>query len=129
MYFVNRINYATYIHNTNAVRKRYYDINVRCIYHDRWSAHNLISNITFCLSFCLFSYQQLLIFYLPWLLVISDEDEYVKSFNQGVLCVEILLRQMSCASATIGNHELKALFEAGAKQIRRGVVFAASLYL
>ena len=116
--------------------------------------------------------------------LIADEDEYVKSFNPGLVdvcyawssgcsfadicrltevfeglclidlsallplyielcpCVvhsgsiirslrrlEELLRQMSCASATIGNHELKALFEAGAKQIRRGVVFAASLYL
>lgn len=43
--------------------------------------------------------------------------------------LEELLRQMASASMAIGNQELRALFEEGAKRIRRGVVFAASLYL
>lgn len=43
--------------------------------------------------------------------------------------LEELLRQLASASIAIGNHELKAKFEAGADSIRRGVVFAASLYL
>jgi len=88
-----------------------------------------------------------------------DEEEYVKSFNPGMVDVayawcagakfvevcaltdifegsiirnlrrlEELLRQLGSASAAIGNAELKKLFEGGADKIRRGVVFAASLY-
>jgi len=40
-----------------------------------------------------------------------------------------VLRQMASAALAIGNQELRLLFEHGAKRIRRGVVFAASLYL
>jgi len=89
-----------------------------------------------------------------------DEEEYVKSFNPGMIDVtyawcagarfvevcaltdifegsiirnlrrlEELLRQLSSASSAIGNAELRNLFENGANKIRRGVVFAASLYL
>ena len=89
-----------------------------------------------------------------------DEEEYVKSFNIGLVDVcynwangakfvdicrltdifegsiirsirrlEELLRQLASASLAIGNHELKQKFEDGADKIRRGVVFAASLYV
>ena len=89
-----------------------------------------------------------------------DEEEYVKSFNPGMVDVtyawcagarfvevcaltdifegsiirnlrrlEELLRQLASASSAIGNAELRNLFEEGANKIRRGVVFAASLYL
>jgi ATP-dependent RNA helicase DOB1 len=43
--------------------------------------------------------------------------------------LEELLRQLASAALSIGNTELKDLFEEGARSIRRGVVFAASLYL
>lgn len=43
--------------------------------------------------------------------------------------LEELLRQLAAASLAIGNAELKLMFEDGARRIRRGVVFAASLYL
>eukprot|EP01041_Mallomonas_annulata_P000722 gene722-1392_t len=90
----------------------------------------------------------------------DEEDDYVKSFNTGLVEVtfawasganfidicrmtevfegsiirsirrlEELLRQVASASAAIGNVELKDKFELGATKIRRGVVFAASLYL
>lgn len=89
-----------------------------------------------------------------------EEEEYVKSFNPGMIEVlyawstgakfldicklteifegsiirtirreEELLRQLASASFAIGNKELKVKFEEGASKIRRGVVFAASLYL
>jgi ATP-dependent RNA helicase DOB1 len=43
--------------------------------------------------------------------------------------LEELLRQLASASLAIGNSELKNMFEEGSARIRRGVVFAASLYL
>ena len=43
--------------------------------------------------------------------------------------LEELLRQLATASLAIGNMELKNKFEGGADKIRRGVVFAASLYI
>eukprot|EP01039_Chlorochromonas_danica_P005291 gene5291-5826_t len=43
--------------------------------------------------------------------------------------LEELLRQLASASGAIGNTELVNLFTEGAAKIRRGVVFAASLYL
>eukprot|EP00605_Chrysophyceae_sp_TOSAG23-4_P001148 GSChrysophyteH1.ASY1.ANO1.1255.1 assembled CDS len=75
-----------------------------------------------------------------------DEEEYVNSFNPEMISVvyawcsganiirnirrlEELLRQLASASLAIGNKELKQMFETGADRIRRGVVFAASLYL
>jgi len=92
--------------------------------------------------------------------LIVDEEEYVNSFNPGLVNVtyawctgakfaeickltdtfegsiirvlrrlEELLRQLAAASLSIGNAELKEMFEDGARRIRRGVVFAASLYL
>ncbi len=43
--------------------------------------------------------------------------------------LEELLRQLASGSIAIGNIELKNKFEDGATSIRRGIVFAASLYL
>jgi ATP-dependent RNA helicase DOB1 len=43
--------------------------------------------------------------------------------------LEELLRQLASGALAIGNNELKTLFENGANKIRRGIVFAASLYL
>ena len=43
--------------------------------------------------------------------------------------LEELLRQLASAATAIGNVELKQMFESGADSIRRGVVFAESLYL
>jgi ATP-dependent RNA helicase DOB1 len=43
--------------------------------------------------------------------------------------LEELLRQLASAAMSIGNVEMKTVFETGADKIRRGVVFAASLYL
>lgn len=92
--------------------------------------------------------------------LISDEEEYVKSFNPDMVEVayqwasgakfseickltdifegsiirvlrrlEELLRQMASAAFAIGNFELKLKFEQAANSLRRGVVFAASLYI
>lgn len=43
--------------------------------------------------------------------------------------LEELLRQVASAAVAIGNLELKTKFEEAADKIRRGIVFAASLYL
>jgi ATP-dependent RNA helicase DOB1 len=43
--------------------------------------------------------------------------------------LEELVRQLATAATAIGNIESKKMFEDGASRIRRGVVFAASLYL
>jgi ATP-dependent RNA helicase DOB1 len=51
------------------------------------------------------------------------------SIIRNIRRLEELLRQLASASLAIGNQELKAKFEQGADKIRRGVVFAASLYL
>lgn len=53
------------------------------------------------------------------------EGSIIRTFRR----LEELLRQLASASVAIGNNELKTLFEEGANRIRRGVVFAASLYL
>jgi ATP-dependent RNA helicase DOB1 len=89
-----------------------------------------------------------------------DEEEYVNSFNPGLMDVafawaagrsfvevcnmtdffegniirslrrlEELLRQSGTAAGAIGNVELKDKFELGATKLRRGIVFAASLYV
>jgi ATP-dependent RNA helicase DOB1 len=56
-------------------------------------------------------------------------DIFEGSIIRSIRRLEELLRQLSSASLAIGNKELQVLFEDGAKKIRRGVVFAASLYL
>jgi len=56
-------------------------------------------------------------------------DIFEGSIIRTLRRLEELLRQLASASVAIGNAELKKLFEDGATKIRRGVVFAASLYL
>lgn len=43
--------------------------------------------------------------------------------------LEELMRELSTAAGTIGNSELQDKFEAGRKLLKRGIVFAGSLYL
>ncbi len=43
--------------------------------------------------------------------------------------LEELLRQVAAALQVVGEQELAARFEKGANKLKRGVVFAASLYL
>lgn len=54
---------------------------------------------------------------------------YEGSIIRSLRRLEELLRQLAAASLAIGNAELVAQFQEGAKRIRRGVVFAASLYI
>ena len=56
-------------------------------------------------------------------------DIFEGSIIRTLKRLEELLRQLSSAAGAIGNAELKTKFEDGADKIRRGVVFAASLYL
>eukprot|EP00607_Mallomonas_marina_P001103 CAMPEP_0182429856 /NCGR_PEP_ID=MMETSP1167-20130531/34361_1 /TAXON_ID=2988 /ORGANISM="Mallomonas Sp, Strain CCMP3275" /LENGTH=577 /DNA_ID=CAMNT_0024614179 /DNA_START=132 /DNA_END=1865 /DNA_ORIENTATION=- len=56
-------------------------------------------------------------------------DVFEGSIIRSLRRLEELLRQVASASGAIGNIELKEKFEQGADKIRRGVVFAASLYL
>ena len=56
-------------------------------------------------------------------------DTFEGSIIRVLRRLEELLRQLASASLAIGNAELKLMFEEGASKIRRGVVFAASLYL
>ena len=56
-------------------------------------------------------------------------DVFEGSIIRAIRRLEELLRQMASAAASIGNTDLKSKFEESASKIRRGVVFAASLYL
>lgn len=56
-------------------------------------------------------------------------DIYEGSIIRSLKRLEELLRQLASASNAIGNFDLKEKFEGGADKIRRGVVFAASLYI
>jgi ATP-dependent RNA helicase DOB1 len=56
-------------------------------------------------------------------------DIFEGSIIRTLKRLEELLRQLANAALAIGNVELKNKFEEGADKIRRGVVFAASLYL
>jgi len=56
-------------------------------------------------------------------------DIFEGSIIRALRRLEELLRQLSSAAHAIGNSELKDMFEQGSGKIRRGVVFAASLYL
>jgi ATP-dependent RNA helicase DOB1 len=63
----------------------------------------------------------------------ADICKLTDAFEGNIIRVlrrlEELLRQLASASLAIGNAELKDMFEQGSMKIRRGVVFAASLYL
>jgi ATP-dependent RNA helicase DOB1 len=56
-------------------------------------------------------------------------DVFEGSIIRSLRRLDELLRQLATASLSIGNHELVTLFTEGANKIRRGVVFAASLYI
>lgn len=56
-------------------------------------------------------------------------DIFEGSIIRSLRRLEELLRQLAAASQAIGNTELVALFSEGSAKIRRGVVFAASLYI
>lgn len=63
-----------------------------------------------------------------------QQQVMVKSGWQGSLVrafrrIEELLRQLVAAVRVIGDQELAAKFEEASESIKRGVVFAASLYL
>lgn len=61
--------------------------------------------------------------------ICRQTDIFEGSIIRSLRRLEELLRQLASASFSIGNHELKSKFESGADSIRRGVVFAASLYI
>jgi ATP-dependent RNA helicase DOB1 len=56
-------------------------------------------------------------------------DVFEGSIIRSLRRLEELLRQLASASLAIGNHELVTLFTEGSNKIKRGVVFAASLYI
>ena len=56
-------------------------------------------------------------------------DNFEGNIIRTLRRLDELLRQMAVAASAIGNMELKNKFEIGADKIRRGVVFAASLYV
>jgi ATP-dependent RNA helicase DOB1 len=56
-------------------------------------------------------------------------DVFEGSIIRSLRRLDELLRQLAAASLSIGNHELVTLFTEGSNKIRRGVVFAASLYI
>ncbi|KAF0683621.1 Aste57867_24327 [Aphanomyces stellatus] len=56
-------------------------------------------------------------------------DMFEGSIIRLIRRLEELLRQLTLAAHSIGNAELEKKFEAGGKQIKRDIVFAASLYL
>ncbi|KAH9127158.1 hypothetical protein AeMF1_002497 [Aphanomyces euteiches] len=56
-------------------------------------------------------------------------DMFEGSIIRLIRRLEELLRQLTLAAHSIGDAELEKKFEAGGKQIKRDIVFAASLYL
>jgi len=61
--------------------------------------------------------------------IVKMTDAFEGSIIRAMRRLEELLRQMANASKAIGNHELEKKFELGIEKIKRGVVFAASLFL
>ena len=92
-----------------------------CFYNDS----NMVRISTTTRFFLLFFSLLFLIFYHLGKLTDVFEGSIVRVIRR----LEELLRQLATAATAIGNIELKKLFEDGATKIRRGVVFAASLYL
>ena len=56
-------------------------------------------------------------------------DVFEGSIIRVLRRLEELMRQLAAAALAIGNVELRDKFELGADRMRRGIVFAASLYL
>ncbi|KAG0375791.1 ATP-dependent RNA helicase mtr4 [Mortierella sp. AD032] len=61
--------------------------------------------------------------------LITMTDAFEGSIIRMFRLLEEMLRQMAAACKTLGNDELEKKFLDGIKSIKRGVVFAASLYL
>mmetsp|Transcript_25409 Transcript_25409/g.101262 ORF Transcript_25409/g.101262 Transcript_25409/m.101262 type:complete len:1067 (+) Transcript_25409:420-3620(+) len=61
--------------------------------------------------------------------VIKLSDAYEGTVIRVIRRLDELIRQLASASAAIGNGEMKAQFELTSTQVRRDLVFAASLYL
>jgi ATP-dependent RNA helicase DOB1 len=61
--------------------------------------------------------------------IVKMTDAFEGSIIRAMRRLEELLRQMANASKAIGNVELEKKFELGIEKIKRGVVFAASLFL
>ena len=61
--------------------------------------------------------------------VCKFSDIFEGSLIRSIRRLEELSRQLSSASFSIGNNDLKIKFEDGSNSIRRGIVFAPSLYL
>jgi ATP-dependent RNA helicase DOB1 len=61
--------------------------------------------------------------------VCKESELFEGSIVRSLRRLEELLRQLSAAAAAIGNEELVNRFAEGSQKIRRGVVFAASLYI
>ncbi|KAG0272234.1 ATP-dependent RNA helicase mtr4 [Linnemannia exigua] len=61
--------------------------------------------------------------------LIAMTDAFEGSIIRMFRLLEEMLRQMAVACKTLGNDELEKKFLDGIKSIKRGVVFAASLYL
>ena len=56
-------------------------------------------------------------------------DSYEGSIIRIIRRLEELLRQLALAARAIGNAELEAKFNDARDKIKRGIIFAASLYL
>ena len=56
-------------------------------------------------------------------------DSYEGSIIRIIRRLEELLRQLALAARAIGNQELETKFNDGREKIKRGIIFAASLYL
>ncbi|CBZ51558.1 DEAD/DEAH box helicase family protein, related [Neospora caninum Liverpool] len=61
--------------------------------------------------------------------VVSGTSIYEGTVIRCLRRLEELMRQMACASKSIGNPDLEKKFLEGIKKIRRGIVFSSSLYL
>jgi len=61
--------------------------------------------------------------------VCKSSEVFEGSLIRSIRRLEELLRQLASAAASIGDTTLRDKFESAANSIRRGVVFAASLYL
>jgi len=53
------------------------------------------------------------------------QGSLVRAFRR----IEEVLRQLICSAKVIGDTDLASKFEEASESIKRGVVFAASLYL
>jgi len=61
--------------------------------------------------------------------VTAKTDMFEGSIIRLLRRLEELMRELSAAAGAIGNSELQNKFEAGRKLLKRGIVFAGSLYL